>query len=372
MNGQWTKEAAWSWYNKRPWIRGCNFMSSDCANRIDQWQEFGFEERFETTKREIELAESIGFNSFRLILEFEVWDKEHDGFMKRLDRYLACMYEHGITAMIVLANDCSVPKSLYKPAVMGPQSYDLGYHGGRKASPHRAYDGYDERWHILDDPEIALRYQEFVREIITIYAHDPRVVVWNIFNEPGNGRGTKCVPHMEKFFEIAWTISPDQPLCADVWTGMTGGHAKSEAEQRALELSDVISFHNYGSYVGNIDLIEQLRLIDRPLFDTEWLHRIFNNTVYETYPLLYLEKIGSYNWGFVAGKYQTYEPWEGIWATIEKGGGKDYDMTKWQHDLFRPSLRPYDPKEIELIKRYNEKADARFKSGLDKKLFGKY
>ena len=67
----------------------------------------------------------------------------------------------------------------------------------------------------------------------------------------------------------------------------------------------------------------------------------------------------------------SLSPWESIWATIEKGGGKDYDITKWQHDLFRPSLRPYDPKEIELIKRYNEKADARFKSGLDKKLFGK-
>ena len=38
MNGQWTKEQAWSWYNSKPWIRGCNFMSSDCANRIDEWQ----------------------------------------------------------------------------------------------------------------------------------------------------------------------------------------------------------------------------------------------------------------------------------------------------------------------------------------------
>ena len=175
---------------------------------------------------------------------------------------------------------------------------------------------------------------------------------------------------MEKFFEIAWTIAPDQPLCADVWFGMAGGRARSEAEQRALELSDVVSYHDYRSYSRNIDIIEQLKLTGRPIFDTEWLHRIFHNDVQEIYPLLYLEKIGCYNWGFVAGKYQTYEPWEAIWATIEQGGGKDYDMTKWQHDLFRPSLRPYDPKEIELIKRYNEKADARFKSGLDKKLFG--
>lgn len=370
MNGQWTKEQAWKWYNSRPWIRGCNFMSSDCANRIDQWQEFGFEERFETTKREIELAESIGYNSFRLILEFEVWDRQHDGFMKRLDRYLAYMYDHGITAMLVLSNDCSVPKAFFKPAVMGPQSYDLGYHGGRKNSPHQGYEN-NERWNIRDDPEIAKRYNEFVREIITTYAHDPRVIIWNIINEPGNARGTKSLEQMEKFFEIAWTISPDQPLCADVWSSdMRGARASNTIEQRALELSDVISFHQYGGFDTMVGEIEQIKTLGRPALNTEWLHRIFHNNVENMYPLFYLEKIGSYNWGFVAGKYQTYEPWEGIWQTVANGGGKDYDLTKWQHDLFRPSLRPYDPKEIEIIKKYNEKADARFKSGIDKRIFG--
>ena len=38
----WTKERAWEWYRSRPWIRGCNFMGSDCVNRIDQWQEWHF------------------------------------------------------------------------------------------------------------------------------------------------------------------------------------------------------------------------------------------------------------------------------------------------------------------------------------------
>ena len=54
--GQWTKEKAWEWYNARPWIRGCNFMGSDCANRIDQWQEYGFEEKLATADRELALA----------------------------------------------------------------------------------------------------------------------------------------------------------------------------------------------------------------------------------------------------------------------------------------------------------------------------
>jgi L-rhamnose isomerase len=34
---------------------------------------------------------------------------------------------------------------------------------------------------------------------------------------------------------------------------------------------------------------------------------------------------------------------------------KDFDFTSWQHDLFRPSLRPYNPKEIELITDFNNK-----------------
>jgi hypothetical protein len=36
-------------------------------------------------------------------------------------------------------------------------------------------------------------------------------------------------------------------------------------------------------------------------------------------------------------------------------------MTKWFHDLFRPSHRPYDPKEISLIKRFNARADEDFR-----------
>ena len=55
--GKWSKERAWEWYNARPWIRGCNYMSADCANRVDQWQALGFEERFQTTEEELALMQ---------------------------------------------------------------------------------------------------------------------------------------------------------------------------------------------------------------------------------------------------------------------------------------------------------------------------
>ena len=49
---RWSKEKAWEWYNAHPWIRGCNYMSADCVNRVDQWQELHFEERLKSTEED--------------------------------------------------------------------------------------------------------------------------------------------------------------------------------------------------------------------------------------------------------------------------------------------------------------------------------
>ena len=54
--GPWTKEKAWEWYNAQPWIRGCNYMPASAANRMDMWQEYGSEARFEEMDRELALA----------------------------------------------------------------------------------------------------------------------------------------------------------------------------------------------------------------------------------------------------------------------------------------------------------------------------
>ena len=85
----------------------------------------------------------------------------------------------------------------------------------------------------------------------------------------------------------------------------------------------------------------------------------------DLFPLYFLEGIGCYNWGFVAGKYGTNEPAQAFWQNYEKNGYaavKGIDVTKWQHDLFRPGGRfPYDPAEIEVIRRYATLADEDFR-----------
>ena len=108
--------------------------------------------------------------------------------------------------------------------------------------------------------------------------------------------------------------------------------------------------------------IKQLKKFNRPILCTEWLGRTLHNDVFDVFPLFYLEKIGCYNWGFVAGKYQTYEPWEKTWKAYDKDHDVDCDFTKWFHDLYRPNYRPYDPKEIDLIQYLSEQADIDFEN----------
>ena len=365
MGTRWSEEKAWKWYNSRPWLRGCNYMSADCANRIDQWQSLGFEERLQTTDEELALAASTGFNTIRIILEFIVWDQEHDSFMERFDRYLETAAKHGISCMVVFGNDCMPPKNeFWKPLQLGEQHYDWGYHGGRKYSQHSRFSAVG--YHLLDEPELALRHYEWVREIMTAYRDDERICMWDMYNEPGAAnRRDVTMPHLKKFFEIAREVDPIQPLTCGLWH-MPDENCRpyNELEQFALDNSDIVSFHCYSPYTTMVQMIKRIRTYGRPMVNTEWLARCMHNTIFEIFPLFYLERIGCYNWGFVAGKYQTYEPWNGSWQAYEADPKIDFDFTKWFHDLYRPSLRPYDPHEIELIRQFCELADRDFEKGI--------
>ncbi len=361
MGERWSRERAWKWHHSHAWLRGCNFMGSDCANRIDQWQSLGFDKRMETAERELKLAAETGFNTIRIIMEFIVWDREHDGFMERLERYIATAAKYGITCTVVFGNDCMPPKGEgWKPLCLGEQHYDWGYHGGRKNSQHGVFS--DVGYHLLDEPELAERHYEWVREIIETYKNDPRIIMWDLYNEAGNSNRKELTPkHLAKFFEIAREIDPIQPLTACTWSCSPDPELPLPAiEQWCVDHSDIITYHNYSDYETNIRLLKRLKEYGRPIINTEWLGRIYGNTVQKMFPLFYLEEVGCYNWGFVAGLYQTYEPWEGTWTRYYNGAELDVDFTKWFHDLYRPNLRPYDPKEIDLIKRFSAMADADF------------
>lgn len=355
MKRRWTNEEAKEWQNKYGWLRGCNFIGSDCANRIDMWQSYKSEEHLKTAERELELCKNIGFNTVRIIIEFDVWLQEHDSFMDIFEKYISLCDKYNQKVLVVLANEAKLCRGeKYTPKPLGEQVYALGYHQGR--FPLTPEEKALPPYHELEREETREKYLEMVKEIVGKYRTDERIICWNVYNEPGITIGVeRSVPLIKLMFETVRSQDPIQPLTTDIWYWRDLENMR-ENDRTSAELSDVLSWHSYKPLKDFVTDLVVLKRLNRPILLTEWLNRTNNQYVGEMYPVLYLEKLNCWCWGFVAGKTQTYEPWDSIWEQYENSGGtKNFDFTKWQHDLFRPNLRPYDPNEIKLIKELNEK-----------------
>ncbi len=375
MMEKWSNEKAWEWFNARPWIRGFNFVPSDCSGWVEMWQEYNHEKKVETMRTELALAKQIGFNAVRQFLAFDVWMYQRESFLKNVEEYLEICHENGLGVMFVLISDGGRPK---KKPEFGEINAGI-FHGSFKvdtrmipgifpctdpvasaATPAAtaAKPAPTPLYSPVDEPELAEKFYEYCEDLASRYAKDERVIVWNLWNEPGNSsRGTLSVPHMKRAFEIFRSHDPIQPLCADVWR-IPKSNILTEEEALAIELSDVISYHDYGSLDHSVRVIEFLRQFDRPLLNTEWLHRVQFNNVATHLPLYYNNNVGIFNWGFVNGKFKGHEPWEACWKRYAKG--EKLEMTKWQHDLLRPNHRPYDPEEINKFSLYAGMADKAF------------
>ncbi len=350
MNEKWSCKKVWDWYKSQEWIVGCNYIPSDCISYLEIWQQHEFEKKVMTMKKELKTAADIGINSVRMFLPFQVWKYQRDSFIQRIHIFLDMAAEIGITMMAVFFDDCCGSKEHYGEAIFGRQPLPTpGHHGG---FTNTSFDGSAKiGYNVLDVEEEKQNVLFFVRDIVSEFKDDKRILIWDILNEPGNSnRYSKSLVKMEKVFELIRSINPIQPLTAGAWSFRDGKINLSndirDIEKRAVHLSDVITYHFYGDYNDSVAVIERLKSYERPLIITEWLHRPFSNNVSTHLPLYKEKNIGCYNWGLVAGKTQTYEPWDSI-RNIP-----GLDLSKWQHDLFYGDLTPYNPEEIKIFRSY--------------------
>ena len=348
--GQWTAEKARAWYAAQPWPLGFNGYPSNCVNRVAMWQKHRHVEVFEQIGREFDLARETGFNAVRALVQFEVWRDERASFLANLDEYLDLAAARGLRVMLCLGNDCCAPRARYRYA-LGEQPVEWGYHSGTKWSPHSG-DFREPGWQPLDDPATAPYYDEMCDELAARHAHDPRLFVWDVWNEIGNGnRGDLSVPAMRRFFGILRARNVDQPLTADCWNLWPDWEnpALRAPEEEAVALSDVVTFHCYRPFPQFVRVVEWLRAkTDRPLVCNEWLNRIEGNTVGTVLPFLHAMKIGSFHWGLIQGFSQTYEP-HGVYFEAAKRGERK-DLRLWMHDLYRFNGFPYDSRETDLFR----------------------
>jgi hypothetical protein len=340
----WPAEKANQWYAQKPWLAGANFNPSTAINQLEMWQPDTFD--LPTIDRELGWAKSLGFNSIRVFLHDLAYDQDPQGFLNRMDQFLATADKHGIGVMPVLFDSVWNP---YPKVGKQPAPRPHLHNSGWVQSPGR------EPLENLDQHESRLK--GYVQGVVRRFKDNPRVHVWDVINEPDNTNGSsykKWEPAnkpelafdlMKRSFAWIREVSPSQPITSGVWIGQFGDPAKLKPwEKFQLEQSDVISFHSYDNLEKLKQCVTNLKRYNRPILCTEFVARPNGSTWDPHLAYLKQEKVGAYCWGFVAGKSQTIYPWE-TWRVKYTAEPK-----VWFHDLFRTDGTPFDAKEIAYIK----------------------
>jgi hypothetical protein len=224
----------------------------------------------------------------------------------------------------------------------------------------------------LQDPAQYPRLEAYVKGVVGAFARDGRILAWDVWNEPDNTNGgsynasepqnkTELVlALLPRVFSWAREAGPEQPLTCGVWKGDWSSPDKLGAMERTqLDSSDVITFHNYDAADEFEKRIKWLQRYNRPILCTEYMARGNKSTFQGSLPVAKQYKVAAINWGLVAGKTQTFLPWDS-WQQPYVGR----DPAIWFHEVFRTDGTPYRAEEVELIKELTGKksAPARAKS----------
>ncbi len=339
----WTEQQANDWYQKQVWLVGANFIPKDAINQLEMWQADTYDAR--EMYRELGWAESIGMNTMRVFLHDLLWQQDQEGFRQRLDSFLTMAAKNRIRPILVLFDSCWDPSPR-----LGPQHPPIpGVHNsGWVQSPGAR---------ALADPDQIERLHAYTTGVIRAFANDPRILAWDLWNEPDNTNIPAYVASEPKnkvelvnkllpqVFAWAREAKPIHPLTSGIWTGdWSSLETMSPTARIQITESDIITFHDYGwpeSFEQHVRMLQQFH---RPLICTEYMARGNGSTFDTILPLAKRLKVGAINWGFAQGKTQTNLPWDS-WV-------RPYTVVQppiWFHDIFHGDGTPYRQREIELI-----------------------
>jgi hypothetical protein len=342
--GRWSSATAQQWGAQQPWLVGANFLPSDAINQLEMWQPDTFNPA--EIDREFGWAESLGMNTMRVFLHDLLWQQDAHGFTTRIDQFLSIANRHHIRPVFVIFDSCWDPNPQ-----LGPQHPPLpGIHNsGWVQSPGA---------HALATPAEHERLRIYVQGVIGHFANDQRILAWDLWNEPDNTNASSYSRFEPKnkialveellpqVFNWARAMHPTQPLTSGVWTGDWAVDGKLTIMTRIqLEQSDIISFHNYGFGEEFEKRIHELRTYNRPILCTEYMARGAGSLFDTILPIAKHEHVAVINWGLVAGKSQTYLPWDS-WAHPYI----NQDPPVWFHDIFRQDGTPYRQAEVDQLR----------------------
>lgn len=322
---RWTIEQAKKWGTENGWLRGSNFNPSTAINQLETWQAESFDTA--TINRELGWAEGIGMNVMRVYLHHLAWEIDKEGFKKRMDTYLTIADKHRIKTVFVIFDDCWNP------------TYIAGKQPDPKPGVHNSGWVRDPGDLLFSDTTLYKVLETYVKDLLTTFKEDKRIVMWDLYNEPGNsGYGNRTMPLLKKVFQWGREINPSQPLSAAVWNLKL-----QELNKFQVENSDIITYHNYENPEKHQAAIDTLKRYNRPLVCSEYMARRNNSLFTNIMPILKKNNIGAINWGLVSGKSNTKYAWD---EPLSDGS----EPKLWFHEIFHPDGTPYKQEEVDLIK----------------------
>lgn len=328
MEPRWSLSRVAMWYSKSYPIRGVNYLPRTAVNATEMWQRESFD--IPTIAQELKWARRLGFNSLRIFLPFIVWEEDAAGMKSRLDNFLDVAADLGFRSVPVFFDDCAFSGA--EPRLGKQPDPVPGIHNSRwTPSPGTRFS------EVESGPQTALR--AFVQETIASLMSDSRILMWDLYNEPGNGgRDGQTQWLVDRAFDWAREVNPSQPLTSGIWRDFDSINSR-----KLLDLSDVLSFHFYEDLEdGTWQFLRALlTTCERPAVCTEMLNRLANNTFERFLPILDTGRMGWFSWGLVAGRTQTYLPWN-----FQPG---DEASRFWQHDLLYADGSVYDAAEARLL-----------------------
>ena len=342
---RWSEQKAKDWYARQPWLIGSNYNPASAINELEMWQA----DSFDPKRIDLELgwAETLGMNTMRVYLHDLLWQQDAEGFKRRLDQFLTIAAKHKIRPIFVLFDSVWDPDpQLGKQRAPRPGVHNSGWmqSPGRKA---------------LQNPAEYPRLQAYVKGVVGAFARDQRVLAWDIWNEPDNenpGSYNELEPKnkvelvlalLPQAFAWARETQPEQPLTSAVWKGDWSTPEKMTPMDRLqIDLSDVITFHNYDSPTELEKRVNWLKRYNRPIICSEYMARGNGSYFFGSLLIGKAHNVGMINWGLVQGKTQTHLPWDS-WQHPYV----DREPTVWFHEVFRNDGQPYLPEEVEFIKR---------------------
>ena len=346
---QWSEQQARDWYAKQPWLLGSNYNPASAINQLEMWQA----DSFDPKRIDLELgwAESLGMNTMRVFLHDLLWQQDAEGFKRRLDQFLTIAARHKIRPMFVLFDSVWDPDAkLGKQRAPKPGVHNSGW----MQSPNRT---------TLQNAAEYPKLEAYVKGVVGAFAKDQRILAWDIWNEPDNENGGSygqlepknkvelVLALLPQAFAWARAAGAEQPLTSGVWKGdWSTAEKMTPMDRLQIELSDVVTFHNYDAPTELEKRINWLKRYNRPLICTEYMARGNGSFFFGSLPVAKVHNVGMINWGFAQGKTQTHLPWDS-WQRPYV----DREPSVWFHEIFRNDGTPYLVEEVEFIRRMSGK-----------------